>query len=213
MADWRHLSAIAALIVAVLTPAAAAATSAQAAPDSDRAVLDAFRAACTDLSSLPAAEAAAVKAGFAGYTPDPASPVAQLLHFGKMAANELSTGDATYQTAERVMRRAVAGRQLDLMLTDVTSYGTRTLGCRMVDFSAPAPIPLAAVRDWAGAAAPDGPKPTEINQPELLIALIWPEGGLFPGHYKSQVAFVPQDSALKETLHLSGINLMTQARN
>lgn len=197
------------------TPAVAGQPLAASAPPAypGRAVLDAFRAACVDLSSLAAAEATATKAGFEIYTPDPASPVAQLLDLGMKIAGEMSSEDDSYKTGVRVMRRTIEGHQLDLMLTDVTSYGSSSLGCRMVDFAATAPIAAGTVQEWVKATAPGSSKPAEINKPELLVSSIWSEGGLFPGHYKSQVAFVPQDSALKETLHLSGINLMTQARN
>ena len=198
------------------TPAVAAQPAPAAGPVAaypGRAVLDAFRAACTDLSSLSAAEATASKAGFETYTPDKGSPVAQLLSFGMKTADDMSSDDSTYKTGVRVMKRLIDGHQLDLMLTDVTSYGTTSLGCRMVDFAATAPIPSATIGDWVKATAPEAPKPTEINEPAFIISSIWAEGGLFPGHYKSQVGFVPQDSGLKQAFHLSGINLMTQARN
>ena len=203
-----------AALLAVTSAAAAQPVAAPAvAAYPGRAVLDAFRAACADLSSLTAAEATATSAGFETYTPDPASPVGQLLDFGMKAGADLAKGDDSYKTGVRVMRRTIEGRRLDLMLTDVTSYGSSSLGCRMVDFAAAAPIPAETVQEWAKATAPEAPKPTEINEPAFIISSIWAEGGLFPGHYKSQVGFVPQDSGLKQTFHLSGINLMTQARN
>lgn len=214
LADLRRLVAAAALLAA--TPASAAQLAPASAPVAaypGRAVLDAFRAACADLSTLTAAEVTATRAGFATYTPDKASPVALLLDFGMKTAGDMASDDATYKTDVRVMQRTIEGHQLDLMITDVTSYGTRSLGCRLVDFAATAAIPGETVREWAKATAPDAPKPTEINEPAFIISSIWAEGGLFPGHYKSQVGFVPQDSGLKQTFHLSGINLMTQARN
>jgi hypothetical protein len=47
---------------------------------------------------------------------------------------------------------------------------------------------------------------------DVLTTSMW-KPSLFDGHEKTQIAFVPQSSAMKEVLHLSGNKMMTQIRN
>lgn len=198
-------------ILAAAAPAAAP-PAAPAAPYPGAALLASFRDGCSDLSSIKAAEAAAQKAGWELFEPAKDTQLAQLLGFGMGTAKSLSDDDSTFKTQVRTLHKTIEGHQAEMMLTGVTSYGTHSLGCRVVDFAAPAPLDDAVIADFAKTAAPDAPKPQPINAPGVLIALFW-EPGLFPGHHKTQIGFVPQDSEMKAALHLSGINLMTQLRN
>jgi len=175
-------------------------------------ILANFTKACGDLSSMANAEAAAHAAGWETYAPAKDSQVAQLLDFGMTTAAKMTEGDKDYKTDVRVMRTTIGGRPLDLMLTGVNSFGGYSLGCRMVDFTAPTPIDNAAIDAWAKSIAPDAPKVQRGTMENILITSMW-RPGLFAGHEKTQVAFVPQTSELKPTLHLSGNNLMTQTRN
>jgi hypothetical protein len=192
--------------------AAAPAAAPPAPPYPGAALLASFRDGCSDLSSIEAAETAAQKAGWELFEPAKDSQLAQLLGFGMGTAKTMSDDDTTFKTQVRTLHKTIEGHQAEMMLTGVTSYGTHSLGCRVVDFAAPAPLDDAVIADFAKTTAPDAPQPQPINAPGVLIAVFW-EPGLFPGHHKTQIGFVPQDSEMKAALHLSGINLMTQLRN
>lgn len=197
----------------ILAMAASAASPAAApAPYPGTALLSAFRQACADLSSIDTAAANARKAGWQDYVPDKDSQVAQLLDFGMGAAQEISEDDPSFKTDLRTLRITLDGHDAELMLTGVTAMGTYSLGCRAVDFAAEKPLSDAEVSAFARSFGKRAGKPGKIEAPGVMSAKVW-KPGLFPGHTTTQIAFVPQDSQMKEALHLSGINLMTQLRN
>lgn len=206
--------AVSASAVAPASPAPAASTGAAQAPSDypTDAVLEHFYAVCQDLSTIDAAEAAAHKDGWETYNPAADSQVGQLMSFGLSAARQITSGDDAFKVDSRVLRASVDGHHLDLMLTGVQTAGGYSLGCRMVDFDAPRAMPNALVTAWAKRHWSDAAAGNPIDAPGILTALVW-RPGLFPGHEKTQVGFVPQESEMKQTLHVSGINLMTQIRN
>lgn len=216
----RRVSVLALLVCATSAYAAPSAAGARALAQDQAAtsaypsteVLSGFAKACADLSSIANAEAAAHAAGWETYTPAKDSQVAQLLDFGMTAAGKMAASDKDYKTDVRVLRTKIGGRPFDLMITGVKSFGSYSLGCRMVDFTATVPIETTAIDAWAKAIAPQAPKAVRGNMENVLTTSMW-RPGLFPGHDKTQVAFVPQTSELKAVLHLSGNNLMTQTRN
>jgi hypothetical protein len=201
------LSLLSALL---LTGAAASGAAAEAYPA--EAVLENFAQTCGDLTSLAAADAAARKAGWEVYDPPKDAPVRQLLDFGMSAAKKFVSDDPHFKTDARIMRISFGDHKFDLMLTAVQQIGSFSLGCRMVDFAAAEPIADTVIDAWLVGHFKDAPKGESAKVDDLIQMRGW-QPGLFADHHKTQIAFVPQQSPLKSSLHLSGINLMSQTRN
>ncbi|MGF7149049.1 hypothetical protein FHS96_002691 [Sphingomonas zeicaulis] len=163
------------------------------------AVLAAFKGACTSLESAAKADAAIRATGWERFTPDPASPFGELVAFGK-------TVPLRHEGSE--YRRTVSGRPLELALSAVDNGEEGvTVGCRVYDMTADAPLSDSAVRRFGG----EGFRKTDI--PEVFLSYIWEPGVVARGHSKTQIGYVPQGSEVAEKLHVVGVSLMAQRIN
>jgi hypothetical protein len=201
------LPLILAAVAATAVPVASATTSVPTAPEpaqSGQVLVANFKASCADLGEIGTAREKAAQAGWQEFTPDPDMQVAKLLAFGMKAATAMIGDKDAMRTDARVMRQTLGGREIFLILSFLGQSGHESLGCRIYDFAATAPLDADAL---AGLTT-ETPS-NKVDLPGMLPSRAW-EPGLFAGHAKTQVAYVPQDSFLKQSFHLSGISLMSQ---
>jgi hypothetical protein len=168
------------------------------------AVVANFKASCAVLDTMEHATAAAQQAGWQVITAEPGMQVKSLVDFGEDMAKTMMSDDPSFKTDSRIMRQTIDGRDLFLVLSQVKSSASNSLGCRVYDFAA-----TTKLDDVAVATLTDKAPSAKAEVAGVVSSRTW-EPGLFPGHAKTQVGFVPQDSGLKQALHLSGINLMSQ---
>lgn len=125
-----------------------------------------FDRVCRDLSDIGALRAAAAAAGWAEHEPQSGEDVEKLLTLGEKTVRELVPG-ATYNNW--AFRKAVSGRDLTLVLTDIPEGPAKTTECRLYDFAAPLPS-AEGVRRWTGTA------PTNSMNQDGLTAWEWSPG-------------------------------------
>ena len=185
--------------LALLLPLAIQA--AQPAPYPSKHVLTAFGEVCRPLEDMTQAEALAVKAGWQKFTPDPASPIGELLAFGRSEGEKmLEKEGGGSMTPSSVLRRTVAGEDLVVIFTGVRMNGVSVNGCRMYDVGETRGIDAAAAQAWVGR-APD----TAVAEDNLNLSS-W-EPGFAPKHQSLEIFFVPPGSPLIEFTKVSGIAL------
>ncbi len=160
------------------------------------AVVDALRGACSDRATV---ERAAAGGALAGWTraADPAkTPVGPVVALGLDAVR----GTNVQATRPAVFARTVAGRPLHIVVSGVTTGGTRVIGCRLYDTGATARVTAAAAQRVVGRAPA-----RSVDRPELQ-RLSW-EPGLAAGQDSFEIYFVPPDSPVVEMVKLGGLAL------
>lgn len=164
------------------------------------AVLDAFKTACTDLSSLEAAGARVAANGWVHAANPDSTPVGALVRFGREAGAKMVEGRGRMVGDPAVYSRTVSGETLYLVLSRVELDGKAVTGCRAYDVDEPRKIAAADATRWAGR-APDN----AIDQP-ALTRLTW-EPGLVPGQDSFEIYHVPAGSPVIAVTKLAGIAL------
>lgn len=164
------------------------------------AVLDAFKTACADLSSLEAAEAKAVASGWVRAADPNATPVGALVRFGREAGAKMAEGRARMVGDPTVYSRTVSGETLYLVLSRVELDGKTVTGCRAYDVDEPRKIATAEAARWAGRT------PDKALDQAALTRLTW-EPGLVPGQDSFEIYHVPAGSPVIALTKLAGIAL------
>ena len=183
------------LLIAGLCPfdhAAAASTYPMA------AVLDGVRTACSDLSSLSAAEKQVTGAGWTRATDPDATPVGELVRFGYQAGEQFVGDRGKMAGQPDVYSRVLADETLYLVLSAAEVDGIGVVGCRVFDVAEIREIDIVKAADLAGR-QPD----QTIQRPELT-KLTW-EPGLNPGQDSFEIFHVPADSPVMEITKISGL--------
>lgn len=166
----------------------------------ERAMLDAFKAACSRTGTdLAAMTADAQAAGWTAMADDGDPRVARLVELGREAADEDGKVDGAN------FRRTLSGRDVFLI---VSRYEDRTgfwgAGCRLYDFEATAPLEGAALEAWMGK------PPTAVQVPAPgLTKRLWEPG--WRDGITLEISHVPQDHPLGRQYGLSGNILVAQA--
>lgn len=173
--------------------------SAQAAPaDADRAMLDAFRAACARVENVEHMRADAVAAGWAEIAESEAPRVAQVNEVTRQLAG------SAWQ-APHVFRRGFGDRSAYLIVSRFEDRARNLWGnsCRVYHFEAEAPIAAALLEDWMGRA------PSSSREMSDGTKTIWQPG--WSEGMSIEIAHVRQDSAARQQFGLSGNVLLAQA--
>jgi hypothetical protein len=165
-----------------------------------QAVLDAFRDACSDLASLPKAEARVAASGWTRATDPYATPVGELVRFGYEAGEKMVAGRGKVSGQPAVFTRTVAGEDLYLVLSSVELEGTAITGCRAYHPAEERKIDVAAAARWVGR-EPD----RKVERAELA-QYTW-QPGYVRGQDSFEVYHVPADSPVIAITKLSGIAL------
>ena len=164
------------------------------------AVLDAFKAACADLSSLEAAEAKVVASGWTRAADPDATPVGPLIRFGREAGAKMVEGRGRMVGDPTVYSRTVSGETLYLVLSRVELDGKAVTGCRAYDVDEARKIGAADATRWAGRA------PDKTLDQSALTRFTW-EPGLIPGQDSFEIYHVPAGSPVIALTKLAGIAL------
>ena len=169
------------------------------APAPERAMLDAFKAACSRTGSDIEAVKADAAAGWTAMAEDGDPRVARLAKLGRDAA------DADGKLAGATYRRSLVGRDIFLI---VSRYEDRTgfwgAGCRVYDFEATAPLDGPGLEAWMG----KPPTHVEVPAPGLSKRL-WEPG--WRDGVTLEISHVPQNHPLGQQYGLSGNVLVAQA--
>lgn len=164
-------------------------------------VLRAFGELCAPVADLEAAAKAGTAAGWAAYTPDPASPIGQLLAFGQAEGEKMLDrpgGDTMSPMA--AFRREVAGEELVGILSGVRVNGTTVNGCRVYDVGETRPLGDAAAEAWIGRA------PNRRLQQSGVAAASW-EPGFADGHDSFETFYISSGTPAAALLKVTGISL------
>ena len=185
--------------VMLSTRAAARVSSAPA--SAERAMLDAFKGACSRIGDdLEPTKADALSAGWTAMAEDGDPRVGRLVKMGREATEKdgTSTG-ATY-------RRAVNGQDIFLIVSRYQDKsGFWGAGCRLYHFEATAPLDGKFLESWMGR------PPTGVQFPAPgLEKRLWEPSGWREG-VTVEVNHVPQDHPVGKTYGLSGNVLVAQA--
>jgi len=165
----------------------------------DRALLDAFRAACERVDTFDAMKADAASSGWEEIADDADPRVARLLRTGRKAVG----GGGTAQGAN--FRRSFAGRPVFLIQSryeDRSGYWGN--GCRLYHFEANARIDPALLRQWMGR-PPTGAQ----NFNGVGAKLLWEPG--WRSGVSVEVNHVPGNSKVHTRYGLSGNILVATA--
>jgi hypothetical protein len=180
---------------------AAAGQASSEAPYPAAQVLGAFGDLCRPISDLDAAAKAGVAAGWEAYTPDPASPIGQLLAFGQTEGEKMldkARGDT--MTPMAAFRRKVAGEELIGILSGVRVQGTTVHGCRVYDVGETRALGYDAAEKWIGRA------PNRRLEQSGVAAASW-EPGFAEGHDSFETFFISSGTPAAALLKVTGISL------
>ena len=177
----------------------AAQAAAAPAPAAERAVLDAFQAACARIDNLDHARADAAASGWQEMGEDADPRIARLVALGRAAVGE----------GPRVIgsqyRRNIAGRELFLILSRLEDEGgIWGNGCRLYDIGAATAPDGGTLERWAGR-APTGVEDFGTAGGRRLWEPGWRAGVTF------EISHVPAASPLVETLGFGGNIYIAQA--
>jgi hypothetical protein len=166
----------------------------------ERALLDAFKAACARTGDVEAMKADAAASGWTAMPDEGDARVARLVKLGRDAA------DADGKIAGANFRRTLGRRDIFLI---VSRYEDKTgfwgAGCRLYDFEATAPLDGPALEAWMGK------PPTAVQVPAPgLSKRLWEPSGWREG-ITLEVSHVPQNHPLGKQYGLSGNILTAQA--
>ena len=181
--------------------AAALLVAAAPAPQPEREMLDAFKAACSRIGNdLEPAKADAARSGWKAMAEDDDPRVARLARLGREATEKdgISTG-ATF-------RRKAGGRDIFLIVSRYQDKsGFWGSGCRLYDFEATGPLDGKLLESWMGKPATG----VQVPAPGLSKRL-WEPAGWSDG-ITVEVSHLPQKHPLGQQYGLSGNILVAQA--
>lgn len=163
-------------------------------------VLAAFGETCRDLEDLATTEATARAAGWTSITPEPTSPIGQLVALGVSEGRKLAEAEGGSIGPMRVLRRDVAGEELIAVLSGASRDGTTVNGCRVFDVGETRQITATQAERWTGR------PPTQATEDAVVSIASW-EPGYAPGHDRFELYFVPADSPAVQLVKVSGITL------
>jgi hypothetical protein len=168
-----------------------------------REVLAAFATACSGVENLAVAKASVVAAGWQAIPADDKGALRQLVDYGKA---KLAESDAEAKLLDGgEYRMTVAGRELALALSGVDLGDLQSHGCRVYDFTAPAPISADELESWAVR------KPGSSTDPMPgLTKHIW-NPGLKPGHMEMEVSYAAPGALAATGIPLTGLVLTATA--
>lgn len=158
------------------------------------AVLDAVRATC----ATPATPQSVLAAGWTRAADPGATPVGELLAFGRSAGAKMLEGVGKLLDEPSVYQRTVAGESLYLILSGVQTGDTVVRGCRIYDPGETREIAVPVAASWVKRAAT-----RTVDQPELRVAT-W-EPGFAAGQDSFQLFFVPAGSPAMSLTKVSGL--------
>ena len=179
------------------------AAPAQAAPASSypsAQVLAAFGGICRNVKDLERTENEAEALGWTRITPDPATPIGQLVAFGMSEGKKMVEAQRGSITPMRVLSKDVAGEALVAVLSGVRVGGEMVNGCRVYDGGETRRITAAEAEAWVGRA----PTRTEANR--ALSIASW-EPGFAPDHASFELYHIPADSPALALVKVSGVAL------
>jgi len=176
------------------------AAPAPSAPEPERALLDAFRAACSRTGNdIGPMKADAARSGWTEMAEDSEPRVARLVRMGREATEKEGTATgATY-------RRRLGGRDIFLIVSRYQDksgfWGT---GCRLYDFEATRPLEARLLNKWMGK------PPTGVQEPAPgLSKRLWEPG--WRDGITLEVNYVPLNHPAGQSYGLSGNILVAQA--
>lgn len=163
-------------------------------------VMDAFKAACSQLDGIEAANAQVAASGWTPVADAATTPVGELLAFGR-AEGEKRIGAAGGKLLQGgVFAREVAGEQLYIIVSGVSVGGNALIGCRLYDPGETRRIERAAAVRWLGREPDDA-----VESAEFVKYAFTP--GLVADQRDFEVYFLPAGSPLVATLKISGVGL------
>lgn len=171
----------------------------KAEPYPAKAVLDAFRSACSDLATLDAAAIKVTEAGWKQEDPDQ-TPVGELVRFGREQGEKALTGVGKVLGDPNVYSRKVAGEALYLVLSGVEVMDMTLIGCRGYDPDETRRIDPKEAEKWMGR-EPD----LSVDRPEAT-RLKW-QPGLTAQQDSFEIYYVPAGSPAIEITKVAGIAL------
>jgi hypothetical protein len=186
------------VIALALLVAAAQPAGPQAYPAAE--VLAAFGDVCRDLKDLERTKARALSAGWAAFTPEPSTPIGQLVEFGMSQGRKMATAQGGSITPMRVLRRNVAGEELVAVLSGVRMEGSAVNGCRVYDVGETREIKAAEAEAWIG-------RPPARSASDAVISIAAWEPGYEADHDSFELFFVPSGSPAIQLVKVSGVAL------
>lgn len=166
----------------------------------ERALLGAFKSACTRTGSdIEAMKADAAGSGWTAMADDGDPRVARLTRLGREAA------DADGKVAGAAFRRTLGGRDLFLIVSRYEDKsGVWGSGCRVYDFEATEPLENQILEAWMGRPA------TGVQAPAPgLSKRLWEPG--WRDGITLEISHVPQNHPVGRQYGLSGNVLVAQA--
>ncbi|WP_106515727.1 hypothetical protein [Allosphingosinicella deserti] len=164
-------------------------------------ILGAFGTLCGPIADLDATAKAGAAAGWERFTPEPASPIGQLVALGESEGAKLidkAKGDAMLPVA--ALRRRVAGEDLVAILSGVRKDGTRVHGCRVYDVGESRAISDSDAKAWIGRA------PSRRVDEAGVVLSSW-EPGYRPDHDSFETYFISSGSPAAQMFKVTGISL------
>jgi hypothetical protein len=162
------------------------------------AVLDAVKAACSRLEARADTVADLETNGWVPVTLPADSPLGQLLAMGKAAGEKMLKADGGSIVEPEAFAKTVAGEELTIILSGVSTDEAKVNGCRIYDVGETRPLDPAIVTKWMAR------EPTRTNSNDALTLTNW-SPGLATGHDSFDVYFVPAKSPLVALLKVSGV--------
>lgn len=186
------------MIAGLVALLVATASGPEASPD--RALLDAFRAACHRVDQYDSMKADAASSGWEEVAEDADPRIGRLNRTGREAVGDEGTARGAS------FRRTLGGRAVFLI---VSRYEDRSgfwgNGCRLYDFDAPAALPRATLDGWMGRPSTGEQQLPENGGHKHLWEPGWRDGvGIEINH-------VPASSPFVARFGLSGNILVAQA--
>jgi len=177
------------------------AASAEPAYPTDQ-VLAAFAEVCRHVDDLEQAEADAGRLGWTRFIPEAASPLGQLIALGRAEAQKVFAEQSGGSMSDPVtLRRGVAGEELALVFSEVSTGGETVRGCRVYDIGETRQLGVAEAEKWLGRA------PTrQASEPGIATMATW-HPGYQAGHDSFELFYVPANSPAIEALKVSGVFL------
>lgn len=158
----------------------------------------AFDAVCGSRGGIDALAALAAQNGWTPFTPGAESDLGRVIALG--ARMVTSAGG---RTESRAFSKTVAGRELNLVVSDTMAGGQGGIECRIYDFAASGLPTDGEIAAWAPAA------PTTRGEEQGVIAVDW-RPGFRPGFTRIGIAFIRPDSPIRAQIPLSGLTLLAE---
>ena len=110
--------------------------------------LNAFAKACANIQDIEQVEADLKEQQWTAETPADDSPLGQLLATGREAAGRILTDPDDKMSDTVTYSKTISGERLDIIISQVQSYGTTVNGCRAYDVGETRQIELADAQKW-----------------------------------------------------------------